>query len=381
MTNLSLKKFTQFVLVLALVYLGVSYLPELLQFGGMIWHAASPLIVGCVMAYVLNILLVRLEKLYFPASNHPLVQKSRRVVCILLSFVILLIIAMLVINIVLPEVVSSIELIVKEIPGVWEELRAWGIANADQLPVIQQYLEQANFDWSASVKKVLDAVANGAGNMLNSMVGIATTAFGALVQLVIGLIFALYLLFGKERLSAQGLKIMNAYLKPAQRDQVLYVLRTVHEAFTNFIVGQCTEAVILGVLCALGMKILQLPYAVMTGTIIGVSALIPVAGAYIGGALGAFMIFTVAPAKALVFLIYLVILQQVEGNLIYPRVVGNSIGLPGLWVLAAVTIGGGVLGIPGMLLGVPLSAAAYKLFANHVNSCNRCGGSEPSAKR
>ena len=368
MTNLSLKKFTQFVLVLALVYLGVRYLPELLQFGGMIWHAASPLIVGCVMAYVLNILLVRLEKLYFPASNHPLVQKSRRVVCMLLSFVILLIIAMLVINIVLPEVISSIELIVKEIPGVWEDLRAWGIANADQLPVIQQYLEQANFDWSASVKKVLDAVANGAGNMLNSMVGIATTAFGALVQLVIGLIFALYLLFGKERLSAQGLKIMNAYLKPAQRDQVLYVLRTVHEAFTNFIVGQCTEAVILGVLCALGMKILQLPYAVMTGTIIGVSALIPVAGAYIGGALGAFMIFTVAPAKALVFLIYLVILQQVEGNLIYPRVVGNSIGLPGLWVLAAVTIGGGVLGIPGMLLGVPLSAAAYKLFANHVNS-------------
>ena len=343
MGNLSLKKFTEFALVIALVYLAVAYLPQLLRFGGTIWSAAAPLVLGCVMAYVLNILLVRLEGIYFPKSSSALVQKSRRLVCIVLSFVILLIIVLLVINIVLPEVVSSVELIAQEIPVVWEDLRAWGIANADQLPVIQDLLQQANFDWSASLKKALDVLAIGAGGMLNSVVGIATSAMGILVRMLIGFIFALYLLFSKERLAQQGLKIMNAYLKPTQRETVLYVLRTVHEAFTNFIVGQCTEAVILGVLCALGMKLLQLPYAVMTGTIIGVSALIPVAGAYIGGALGAFMIFTVAPSKTIVFLIYLVILQQIEGNLIYPRVVGSSIGLPGLWVLAAVTIGGGVM--------------------------------------
>lgn len=370
MGNLSLKKFTEFALVIALVYLAVAYLPQLLRFGGTIWSAAAPLVLGCVMAYVLNILLVRLEGIYFPKSSSALVQKSRRLVCIVLSFVILLIIVLLVINIVLPEVVSSVELIAQEIPVVWEDLRAWGIANADQLPVIQDLLQQANFDWSASLKKALDVLAIGAGGMLNSVVGIATSAMGILVRMLIGFIFALYLLFSKERLEQQGLKIMNAYLKPTQRETVLYVLRTVHEAFTNFIVGQCTEAVILGVLCALGMKLLQLPYAVMTGTIIGVSALIPVAGAYIGGALGAFMIFTVAPSKTIVFLIYLVILQQIEGNLIYPRVVGSSIGLPGLWVLAAVTIGGGVMGVSGMLLGVPLCAAAYRLFADQVNSRN-----------
>lgn len=370
MGNLSLKKFTEFALVIALVYLAVAYLPQLLRFGGTIWSAAAPLVLGCVMAYVLNILLVRLEGIYFPKSSSALVQKSRRLVCIVLSFVILLIIVLLVINIVLPEVVSSVELIAQEIPVVWEDLRAWGIANADQLPVIQDLLQQANFDWSASLKKALDVLAIGAGGMLNSVVGIATSAMGILVRMLIGFIFALYLLFSKERLAQQGLKIMNAYLKPTQRETVLYVLRTVHEAFTNFIVGQCTEAVILGVLCALGMKLLQLPYAVMTGTIIGVSALIPVAGAYIGGALGAFMIFTVAPSKTIVFLIYLVILQQIEGNLIYPRVVGSSIGLPGLWVLAAVTIGGGVMGVSGMLLGVPLCAAAYRLFADQVNSRN-----------
>ena len=372
MTNLSLKKFTQFALVIALVYLGVAYLPQIVSFGGIIWSAASPLVIGCVMAYVLNILLVRLEKIYFPRSTKPAVQKSRRLVCIILAFIILLTILMLVINVVLPEVTSSVTLIVQEIPRVWEECRLWLVAHADYIPVIQDYLQQAEFDWSSSLKKVFDAVANSAGDVVNSAVGIATSAFGIVAKVVIGFIFALYLLFGKEKLSAQGLKILRAYLKPEQKEKVLYVLRTVHEAFSNFIVGQCTEAVILGGLCALGMTILGLPYAVMTGTVIGVSALIPVAGAYIGGALGAFMIFTVNPAKALVFLIFLVILQQVEGNLIYPRVVGNSIGLPGLWVLAAVTIGGGVMGIGGMLIGVPMSAALYKLFAEHVNGKLEC---------
>lgn len=370
MKHLSLKQFTQFALVIAAVYLAVVYLPQIMGVGSMVWSAAAPLVLGCAMAYVLNILLVRLEKLYFPGSTRPLVQKSRRLVCIVLAFVILLIIVLLVINIVLPEVASSVELIVQEIPVVWEEVRAWGIANAGQLPVIQEMLQKADFDWSASLKKVLDVLASGAGGMLNSVVDIATSAFGILVRILIGFIFALYLLFSKERLAQQGLHIMDAYLQPKQKETVLYVLRTVHHAFTNFIVGQCTEAVILGVLCALGMKLLQLPYAVMTGTIIGVSALIPVAGAYIGGALGAFMIFTVAPPKVLIFLVYLVILQQVEGNLIYPRVVGSSIGLPGLWVLAAVTIGGGVMGVSGMLLGVPLCAAAYRLFADHVHARN-----------
>ncbi len=368
MNNLSLKKFAQFALVIALVYLGVAYLPEIIGFGGSVWSAASPLVIGCVMAYVLNILLVRLEKIYFPKSKHPMVLKSRRLVCIILAFVILVAILLLVINVVLPEVTSSITLIIQEIPRVWEETRAWLIANSDYIPVIQQYLADAQFDWSASLKKAFDALANSAGDMINSAVGIATSAFGILVKVVIGLIFALYLLFGKDKLREQGLKILRAYLKPEQEEKVLYVLRTVHEAFGNFIVGQCTEAVILGGLCALGMTVLGLPYAVMTGTIIGVSALIPVVGAYIGGALGAFMIFTVDPAQTVVFLIFLVILQQLEGNLIYPRVVGNSIGLPGLWVLAAVTIGGGVFGVAGMLIGVPLSAALYKLFSDHVNA-------------
>ena len=366
MNQLSLKKFTQFAIIFAALYLAVKYFSDLIKLGSVVWSAASPLVWGCVIAYVLNILMKKIESLYFPHSTSVLVQKSRRLVSVLLAFVVLFIILLLIINIVLPEFVSSIELIAREIPVVWDEVRAWGIANADQLPAIQQMLEQMDLDWADSLKKMMNTLAIGAGGMFTSVVGLATSAVGKLVRFVIGLIFAIYLLFSKEKLHAQGMKIMEVYLKPQQKEKLLYVLRTVDESFTNFIVGQCMEAVILGVLCALGMTLLRLPYAVMTGTIIGVSALIPVAGAYIGGALGAFMIFTVDPLKALIFLVFLVILQQIEGNLIYPRVVGNSIGLPGLWVLAAVTVGGGVLGVSGMLLGVPLSAALYKIYADDV---------------
>ncbi len=366
MGSLTLKRFTQYALVVAAIYLGVRYWPNIVSVAAVVWEAASPLVMGCVMAYVLNIPMVALEKFYFPHSTNPLVQKSKRLVCILLSFVIMIIIAILLVVIVFPEVRSSVELIVKEVPAVWESIRAWIVANAEYLPMLQDTLQQSNFNWTATFQRIMNALAAGAGGMLGSVVNVATSVFGTMVKLGIGFIFALYVLFNKERLSAQCRRVMKAFLKPELQAWLLYVLRTVHQTFRSFIVGQCTEAVILGVLCALGMLLLRLPYAVMTGTIIGVTALIPVAGAYIGGALGAFMIFTADPIKAIIFLIFLVLLQQVEGHFIYPHVVGGSIGLPGLWVLAAVTIGAGVMGIPGMLIGVPICAAVYKLFADQV---------------
>ena len=160
---------------------------------------------------------------------------------------------------------------------------------------------------------------------------------------------------------------MRAYIKPHTRETISYVLDTANKSFSSFIVGQCTEAVILGTLCTVGMLIFRFPYAAMTGTVVGVTALIPIVGAYIGAVVGGFMIFTQDPIQALLFLVFLVVLQQLEGNLIYPRVVGTSIGLPGIWVLAAVTIGGGAAGISGMLLGVPLAATLYRLLNDSVD--------------
>ena len=161
--------------------------------------------------------------------------------------------------------------------------------------------------------------------------------------------------------------MMEHYLKPAWNEKIRYVVGVFDGSFHSFIVGQCIEAVVLGVLCIIGMTLLRFPYAMMIGTLIGFTALIPVAGAYIGAGVGAFMILTVSPIKALLFLVFIVVLQQLEGNLIYPKVVGKSIGLPGIWVLAAVTVGGGVMGIPGMLIGVPAVAAVYQLVKQDLN--------------
>ncbi len=333
----------------------------------LIFSAAAPLFLGCVIAYVLNILLKRLEKFYFPHTNRAPIIKSRRPVCILLSFVGLFLILVFIVNLVVPELLSSIRLITDEIPLAMENMRDWAIAHSDEIPAFQDSLKRMDIDWQNVARKTVDFLVAGAGGIFNSVVSVVSRAFGAAAKVLIGTIFAIYLLSAKERLCGQADKIMRAFLKPETRKKVRYVAETFHETFTSFIVGQCMEAVIIGCLCAVGMAVLRMPYALMTGAVVGVTALIPVVGAYLGAAVGAFMVFTVNPLQAVFFVVFLVILQQLEGNLIYPRVVGASIGLPGLWVLAAVTIGGGVLGIGGMLLGVPLAAVLYKLFGEAVN--------------
>ena len=161
--------------------------------------------------------------------------------------------------------------------------------------------------------------------------------------------------------------LYKKYIKQSWYEKIVYVLATLNDCFRKYIVGQCTEAVILGGLCAVGMMILGLPYATMIGALVAFTALVPVAGAFIGGGIGAFMILMVNPIQALIFVVFLVVLQQLEGNIIYPKVVGSSMGLPAIWVLAAVTVGGGVAGILGMLLGVPVAAAAYRILRNDVN--------------
>jgi predicted PurR-regulated permease PerM len=175
-------------------------------------------------------------------------------------------------------------------------------------------------------------------------------------------------LLERDSLHRQFGKLLRRLLPTKWQGRFSYLMHTLDDCFHRYIVGQCLEAAIIGMLCSLGMMLLRLPYATMVGALVGFTALIPVAGAYIGASVGAFMILTVDPVQALIFLVFLVILQQLEGNLIYPKVVGSSLGLPGIWVLAAVTVGGGIMGITGMLLGVPLAAAAYRLLREDVNS-------------
>ena len=365
------KKKTDFAVIIyiclaALLILGIKYFDQIAGVALKLWNVAFPLILGVAVAYVINIIMVRVERIYFPKTKNRFVAASRRGVSIVVSLLLVAGIFSLVARLVLPELGKAFAVIGRNVPIFLEEAAAWLEENnagntADMLK---------NVDWNSVMDKVADVVKSGFTSFVNSTLTAVGAVVGSVVNFFIGLIFGIYILSGKEKLHSQVSRIIHAYMKERTVARIRYIYRTANETFSSFIIGQCTEAVILGTLCTIGMLLFRFPYAPMIGAFIGATALIPIVGAYLGAAVGAFMILTVDPLKALLFIIFIVVLQQLEGNLIYPRVVGSSIGLPGIWVLAAVTVGGGLGGIGGMLLGVPVAATAYKLIRNDVAGRN-----------
>lgn len=347
------------------LYLCFQYWPKAVELVGAVIGAAFPLIIGCVIAYLVNILMSLYEKHYFPKSAKPLAKKSRRPVCMIAAYLTLIAIVLLVIGLVVPQLVSCIQLLLAELPAAMRSL-VKALGKIDVIPKdIIDFLEGIN--WQSKISQLINMVTTGLGNAMGVMFNMISSVFSGIVTALLSIIFSFYLLTGKETLACQADHVLNHYLKKEWYEKILYVADILNDCFRRYIVGQCTEAVILGMLCMIGMWILRLPYASMLGALVAFTALIPVAGAYIGAGVGAFMILTVSPVKALIFLIFIVILQQLEGNLIYPKVVGSSLGLPGIWVLAAVTIGGGMMGVVGMLFGVPVFAAVYRLIKNNMN--------------
>ncbi|MBP3543974.1 MAG: AI-2E family transporter [Lachnospiraceae bacterium] len=356
-----------YILLIAALILAIQNIEIVLAVVDNLLGVIQPLTLGAVMAYILNILMKRLERLYFPKSQNKILKKTKRGVCIVLSMLLIVAILGLVIGLVVPELAGAIAVIAEAVPVFFEKLTAWLMTYSDQFPVIEEYINGLEIDWQQLAKNVMSYVTSGVGGIFNSAISVVGVVAGSVVNFVIALIVAIYVLSSKEKLGEQVKRLLTAYLPEQKKDRILEIVKVADTTFSSFIVGQCTEAVILGSLCTIGMWILQFPYAPMTGAFIGVTALIPVAGAYIGAGVGAFMILTVDPMKAVLFLLFIVCLQQLEGNLIYPRVVGSSVGLPALWVLAAVTVGGGISGVLGMLLGVPLAATLYKLLGDDVN--------------
>jgi predicted PurR-regulated permease PerM len=347
-----------------LLYLAIHYWPAVAALGKNLVSASLPLIIGCVVAYLVNILMAAYERMYCPGNNSAILSKCRRPVCMLLAFVTLIAIVALVFGLILPQLGECVGIILEAFPGFMNKV----IDLAEELqlfaPEVLQSLE--SIDWKSQVGKLVGIVTSGIGSVVDVVVNAVSSVFSWVVTALLALIFSIYLLAEKEKLAAQIRRILNRYVSRRFVTRFYYFVEILDDCFHRYIVGQCTEAVILGFLCAIGMRLLQLPYALMVGALVAFTALIPVAGTYIGAGVGAFMILTVDPMKAVIFLVFLVVLQQLEGNLIYPRVVGSSMGLPGIWVLAAVTVGGGLAGIAGMLLGVPLAAVAYRIIRDDV---------------
>lgn len=345
-----------------IILVGLIYPKQLVGFGHSLVGILLPLILGAALAYILDLLCSRIEKWYFPKSQRKIVVKTRRVVSLSLTFLIVILVIALILRLVLPQFGKALSEFFAAMPLIAQHFVKW-VQQTDQLPLIQKQLSSVTLDWSSIESKVMKYFTSGLGGILGSTVTVFSTVAKGAFDGVLALIFAIYMLSSKEKLLRNIKRVGKAFIKPSWQKPLHHVLSTTHQVFSSFIVGQVTEAVILGTLCMIGMWLFRFPYVVSIGAFVGMMALIPIFGAWIGAAVGCLLIGVNDPIKALLFIVFILALQQLEGHLIYPKVVGTSIGLPGLWVLAAITVGSGLGGFLGILLGVPVVATGYRLLS------------------
>ncbi len=344
---------------------------------GDLYSLVSPFVIGLCIAFVVNVLLRPLERLWmrlFGNKKGSWVKKLKRPVCLILSILIVIGIILAVVFIILPELTESVGTLVTMIPTYIKEVESWWTNIAEHLEKYNVPLPEFEFNSD----KVMDFIKDSGTAVLDTTLSATTSIVSAVINFVLALAFSIYVLAQKETLARQCKKVLHCLMKPEKMDKFLDMLDLINRTFTNFITGQLTEAVIIGILCFIGMSIFGMPYAPAISVLVGFTALIPVFGAFIGTAIGAFLILLVRPIQALWFVVFIIVLQQFEGNLIYPKVVGKSVNLPGIWVLAAVTIGGNAMGVAGMLLSVPLCSVLYVISRNAVNG--RPLASDPEAK-
>lgn len=343
-------------LVLALVKFD-----QIMAVGAALASSMKPLFIGFAIAFVLNRPCAFFLRQYERRLT-PRFRKLGRPLAVLTSYVLMIVIIVALFSFVLPQVMESIRLFAGSVSGYVENLQKL-------LDQVAGYLDLKSLDLSklsTYLRDILNGVLSSVSTAATQIMAVTGSIISMLVTLVLAVVFSIYMLAGQEKLLGQGRQLLRAYLPARFVGPVSEVIRLTGEIFTNFVLGQLIEACILGGLCALGTFFIQADYAALIGVIVGVSALIPVMGAYVGAILSAFLLVMVSPVRALVFLIFLGILQQIEGNVIYPRVVGTSIGLPGIWVLTAVTVGGGLFGLLGVLLSVPVASVLYALLKRDV---------------
>ena len=328
---------------------------------GTVLGVFKPLIIGFCLAFILN----RPCQFFFRLYNRGLSKAAARPLAVLTAYLALIIIIAAIFSFVLPKLVESIQTFVMNLSGY--------IANAQNS--INHLLDYLNLDieqldlskLNTTLQGLFSKALNFLSNLGPQLVEFTTGLVSILVTGVLALVFSIYMLSGRDKLLGQCRRLLKAYVPAKVVSPLSDVVDLTAATFTKFITGQCIEACILGSLCSLGMLFIQPDYAPLIGVTVGASALIPVAGAYIGAIVSAILLLMVSPLKALIFVVFLVILQQVEGNVIYPRVVGTSLGLPGIWVLAAVTVGGSLLGLPGVLVAVPIASVLYTLLRRDIH--------------
>lgn len=349
---------------IALVIFALVNFSKIFTFLGKVISIFSPFLLGIILAFVLNVLNNFIEKKIFGKIKPSKVwNKVKRPLCITLSLILVFLTIFFVMNLLIPQLKNSASLFTDTLPAYKEDII--GILNkfdVDESTVnkVGEYLD--NFG-----KVITDYIKGNSKDVITVTTEVATSVINIISKGIITLVFAIYMIAQKETLSRQINKVMRAYLKPKTINKINTIGTLANKTFSNFVTGQCLEALIFGSLVFVGMLIFRFPYASTIGVLLGFTALIPIFGAFIGTAIGFILIMMVSPVKAILFVVFIIVLQQIEGNLIYPRVVGKSIGLPGMWVLLSVTVGGSIGGILGMLIATPLCSLLYALFTKMVN--------------
>ena len=324
----------------------------------------SPFVLGGGIAFVLNVPMRAIERHLFP--NQRRLTKLRRPLALVLTLVALTGVLTLAFCVIGPGIKDAVVSIAAQVPDAFDRLYQRLLGLEQYLPQIKDLVGDLAIDWKSLSQKALSLAQSWGGSLISSGGGLMVGVVSGVSTFVIGLIFSFYILLQKEKLARQGRQVLYGLLPLKQADRALEVLRLAERTFSNFLSGQCVEACILGTLFVIAMTIFRMPYALLVGVLIALTALIPIVGAFIGCAVGALLIAITDPWKALAFIILFLVLQQIEGNLIYPHVVGSSVGLPSIWVLAAVTLGGKLMGIAGMLFFIPLCSVLYALFRQFV---------------
>lgn len=348
-------------------------LKNLYLFSSMINTAGAvfaPILLGLVFAFILNVLMIQVETRLFAGLNRRYTKiwpKFRRPVSILIALLIVMSAIALILLIVVPELVRTLTNLTNQIPSFFNGLQANLTQLGDEYPTIGEYFRNIKIDWTSTSQMLALYGQQLAGALVGSTVAVTTNVFHGAITFVLSFVIAMNLLMQKEKLQNQAKRVLYAYLPQRFNQSFLRLCSLVYRAFSNFIAGQCTEACILGTLCFIGMNIFRFPYALLVSVLVVFMALIPILGSFLSTVIGALLILIVSPIQAVWFVVFFVVLQQLEGNLIFPHVVGSKVGLPALWVLVAVTIGGNLFGVIGMLVNIPLFSVLYTLVRENVD--------------
>lgn len=368
--NEEVKKIITAGAVLVVLYWALNNFSVIFSVFSKVLSLIMPFLVGGVIAFIMNVPMKIIERHILKSEKYQTEKYAsvRRAIAYVLTIVFLIAVIATALFVVIPQLVYTITDIVKLIPGQVQNIQSWLIQQFEEYPQLEEQLASIQIDWDSILTSLINFISTGTKGLITGGIDVVSSVVSGVATFFVGFTFSIYILFQKEKLSRQTKKILYAFCSKKNADNLLQVARLANSTFSNFITGQCLEAVILGSMFCITMLIIRLPYAVLIGIVIAITALIPIVGAFIGCAIGVILIALVSPIKALVFLIMFFVLQQLEGNLIYPHVVGNSVGLPGMWVFVAVTLGGKLFGIAGMLAFIPICSVCYALFKVYVNN-------------